>query len=93
MREECVILEYKPDPAFLRRKTRNVAAVNFNRADAGFLESRDHSQSCRFAATRGPEHRKELSLGNVEIDVVDGKRFSEKLAEAGKSNAAHEFCP
>ena len=72
MREEGVALEHRVDVAAVRRRLRDVLAVEQDPPARRALEARDHAQRRRLAATRRPDHREELAGRHVQVDAVDG---------------------
>jgi hypothetical protein len=54
----------------------------FTFAACRLLEPGDHAQGGRLAAARRPEHREELALGDVEVDIAHGDELAELLRDA-----------
>ena len=72
VREQRVALEHRVDVAAVRRRLRDVLAVEQDAPARRPLEARDHAQRRRLAAARRPDHREELAGRHVEVDAVDG---------------------
>ena len=79
MGEERVALKDGVGRALVRRQPGDVVAVDQDLALVRLLEAGDHPQRRRLAAAARAEHREELALGDVEVDVVDGGEVAEAL--------------
>ena len=82
VREQRVVLEHRVDVALERRHVRDVAAVEQDAAGGRQLEAGDHAQGRGLAAARRPEHREELAVPDLEVDVVHGDDVAETLLDA-----------
>ncbi len=71
VREERVALEHGVDVAAVRRRLRDVLAVEQDAPAGRPLEARDHAQRRRLAAAGGPDHGEELARRHVHVDAVD----------------------
>ena len=72
VREQGVALEHRVDVAAVRRRLRDILAVQQDAPARRPLEARDHPQRRGLAAARRPDHREELAGRHVEVDAVDG---------------------
>ncbi len=81
MREQRVVLEDGVDVAVVRRELADIVALQQHRAGGWRLEAGDHSQHRRLAAAGRPEQREELTLDDLQVDVVDGDHVAEVLAQ------------
>ena len=70
--EELAVLEDHGEPAPVRRGAREVLAVPGDAAP-GLLEAGDAAQQRGLAAARGPEDGQHGAVGDVEVDVADGR--------------------
>ena len=57
------------------------------------LEARDHPQARRLARARGPEHREELALADLEVDAVDRDDVPEALAHPDQPDGGEPPLP
>ena len=73
---------YRQRVSAWRRQRHEVAPIELDRAAGDGLEAGDHPQDGRLAATGWPEQRDEGTLGDVEVDRLDGNRGAKRLAEA-----------
>ena len=64
-----VILENHRDIAVFRRHFCNVLAVDDKVAARDILKSRNHTQSCRFAAARRTDKNDKLAVFNVQVEI------------------------
>jgi len=91
VREERVVLEDHADPALLRghrpAATADLLAANLDGAGVGTLAAGDQPQRGRLAAAAGAEQGADRTLGNVEVEVVDGDDVAEGFAQAAKAQA------
>src|SRR5262249_4940053 len=71
VREQGVALEDRVDRALARRRAHDVLAVEQDLAGRRLLESGDHPQRRRLAASRGPEQREEPARRYLQVDRVD----------------------
>ena len=81
MREEGVALENLVDVALVGRVVGNVMPTDENLTAARLLEAADEAQAGRLAATGRPEEGHELTLGDVEADVIEGEKVTESLGD------------
>ena len=72
MRVERIVLEHHRQVALTRSLLVDPLAPDQHVAGRDVLEADDHPQQCRFPATRRPDEDHELTIGDVEADVVDG---------------------
>ncbi len=79
VREERVVLEDGVDVALVGRQPGHVLALELDQARGRCLEATDHPQGRRLAAPRRPEQAEELTVADLEVDVVDGDRLAELL--------------
>jgi hypothetical protein len=76
VREQRVVLEHHPDAALVRRDVVDRLAVQRDLAVGGGLEPGQHHQAGRLARPRGAQHRQELALADVKVQVLDDERFA-----------------
>ena len=72
VRIERVVLEHHRDVALFGRDVVDDAIVDLDRALRHRLESGDHPQRRRLAATRRADEHDELAVDDVEIEATDG---------------------
>jgi len=65
------------------------AMPELDAAAIGLGDAGDHSHHRRLAAARRTEQGDEFALPNVEIEVADGDRCSERFAETDEAYASH----
>ena len=80
MRKHGIGLEHHVGRALVGRRQRHVLAADDDLAPGRRLEARDHAQQRGLAAARRPEQREELVLGDVEGDIVDGRRRRREMS-------------
>lgn len=80
VREEGVRLKHHVDRPFVRRDAAHVQAVDEDLAAARFLESGEHAQQRRLAATRATKQAKQFAAIDVQRDVINGNEVGEALA-------------
>ncbi len=73
MRIERVVLEHHGDVAVLGRDIGDVAVPDEDAAARDGLQPGEHAQGRGLAASRRTDEDEELTLGNFEIDGVDGR--------------------
>ena len=87
MREQGVLLEHEPDVALLgidaARAVVDEPAADADLAAIGGGEPGDDAQQGRLPAPARPDEREQLAVGDVEVDVDQGARRSERLGDAG----------
>src|SRR5918999_511071 len=81
MRKESVRLEHGVDASFVRWGMSHVHSVEQDVARRRTLEAADHPEGRGLPASRRPQEGKELTLGDVEVDPVDGDHITEPLDE------------
>ena len=81
VREEGVALEDLVDVALVRRVVGDIVPADENLTAARLLETADEAQAGRLAATGRSEKGHELTLGNVEADVIEGEKVTESLGD------------
>ena len=69
VREQRIVLEHRVDVAFVRGDLRHVDPFEPDLTGGGRLETGDHAQRGRLAASRGAQHGEELTGGDGEIGV------------------------
>ena len=79
VREQRVVLEDRVDVPLVRRQPRHVLALEFDEAGRGLLEPADHPQRRGLAAAGWAEEGEELTVLDVERDVVHGGHIAELL--------------
>ncbi|MNI85739.1 hypothetical protein D3C73_1427610 [compost metagenome] len=77
VREQCVVLEYGIDVALVGRHASGLDAMDEDRAAVGLLETRYKAQAGGLARAGGAEHRKELTIDDVDADLVNGLDLAE----------------
>jgi hypothetical protein len=86
VREQGVVLEHHPDAALLGRHERSRPGddllADVYAARVGCLEAGDQAQQRRLAAARRAEHRHQLAALDLERDLADGARGTERLRHA-----------
>ena len=73
VREQGVALEHHADAALVWRDVVDVLAVQTDLAVGRGLEAGEHHQAGRLARPGRPEHRQELALADVQIEVLHHK--------------------
>ena len=59
---------------------------------AGLLKAGNQAQAGRLARTGGAKHREELTVGNVQADIINGAHFAKMATDITKldrSGIAH----
>ena len=79
MRKDGVVLEHHVDRTMVWRHPGLRLAVDEDVAQGGLLETRQHPQQRRLAASGSTKKGKELSLANVEGYIVDSLDAAEVL--------------
>ncbi len=79
MRKKRVGLEHHVDRPPVRRHAGDVLALQQEAALAWCFEAGEHPEKRGLAATGRPEQREELSLVDIEAQVVDGDEIAEPL--------------
>ena len=74
VRVEGVVLKHHRDVAILRREVRDVALTDEDRAVVDLFEPREHPQRSRLAGARRPDEDDELTLLDVQVERVHGRR-------------------
>ena len=77
VREKGVTLENRIDRSFVRGNVRDVLSVQKDLARGGEFETRDHAESCRFAAPGRSEKGDEFAFAYVKVHLFDGNRAVE----------------
>jgi hypothetical protein len=77
VRVEGVALEHHGDVALSGRKRSDVVLVDDHPARGGRQQAGDDTKEGALAAPAGTEEREEFTLGDVEVDVVQGDRRAE----------------
>ena len=90
--EGRVVLEDEPDPAVLRRDTRDVLLGEKHLAAVRLLESGDDAQQGRFAASARTEQRDQRPGLDLERDVVEGGEVAEALGDVTDRDAHRYAC-
>ena len=85
------MLEDGVDRALIRRKKRNVLAIQKNLARARKLKTRDHAQGRGLSAAGRAENRNEFSPFDFQIKVIDDRRAVELLADVLQTNDCFLF--
>jgi hypothetical protein len=81
VREKCIGLEHHVDRPLIRRHAGHVLAVDQYPAGARRLETPEHAQERRLAATRCAEQAEDLALVDLEADVVNRLEIAERLRD------------
>ena len=81
VREQRVVLEDGRDVAGVRRRARDVVAVDLDAAAGRLLESGDQAQAGGLARTGRTEHGEELAVRDLERDLADGEHVAERPAD------------
>jgi hypothetical protein len=71
VREQRVVLEHHADPALVRRHVVELAVAQHDPPFGGRLEPGQHHQAGRLPRAGRPEHRDELTFGDVEIKILN----------------------
>ena len=74
----------------VRRELQQVLAVVEDRAGIRLVESRDDVEGRRLARAVGPDQAEDLTLGDVERDVVEGDDAPEAASEVLDGEQRHE---
>jgi hypothetical protein len=77
--EQRVVLKDKPDAPLAHLPMGGVLAIKQHRAFVRRFEAGDDAQQSRFAATRRPEERDELTGAHLEADVPKRREITECL--------------
>ena len=88
VRIQRIALEHHCDIAIARGQQRRVGAVELDLAFGGGLQPCDDAQGGGLARTRRAEQRKELARPDLQIDIVQHARVSERLADPGQPDFA-----
>ena len=87
VREQRVLLEHETHVALLgvgaARSVLDEPATDSDLAAIGGVEPGDDAQQRRLATPARPDEREQLAVGDVEIDIDQGARRSERLGDAG----------
>ena len=78
MREEGAVLVHEPDPAPVRRRSRQVAAAEEDAARVRPLQAGDDPQERALAAAARPQHGDPLALRHLEVDPGQRERAVER---------------
>ena len=73
-------MENHRDVAILRRDVVDSFVADEDVALRDLLEAGDHAQRGRFSATRGPDEHDELTVRDLEADIVDRGHVSAFVA-------------
>ena len=89
--KERVVLEHHPDRTLVGPGSVHDPALHANGAAVkiGIIESGKEAQRRGLAASRGPEQRKEFTLGDVERHLVDGRNAAEGTGNALERQDGH----
>src|SRR5262249_7935341 len=93
VREERQILEYHAEPALSWLQIVDHRPTDADLAAGRSLETRDHVECRRFAATRWADHDQELAVANVEADPADSAIGAEGLDQVLECNPCHRSLP
>ena len=93
VREQAVGLEDHADVPPVRRRPRQVDAVDDDRAGGRLVEPCDEPQRRRLAAAGRAEQRDELALLELEVDAVERGHGAEDAAQAPQLEEAHRRPP
>ncbi len=77
--KEGVVLEHRVDVPLVRRQPGDVLALQLDGSRRGLLEAADHPEGRGLAAPRWAEEAEELTVHDLEVDVVDGDGIAELL--------------
>jgi hypothetical protein len=88
VREEGVVLEDGVHVAVVRRRVRDVGAVQENLTGGRLLEAGDHAQGRGLPAPGRPEQREELAARHVQVDAVDSGHLGELLRQLAQFDFA-----
>ena len=90
VRVERVALEHHRDVALLRGHVVDQLVADPDLAFGRILQPGDHPQQRRLAAAGRAEEDHELSVADVEHDVVDGGDIAEALGHVREPHACHD---
>ena len=89
VRIQRVVLEHHRDVAFLRRNAIDDPAADADLAMGDFLESGQHAQQRRLAATRRTDEHAEFAVGDVDVDTTNDLRRAEILLHRSDADCRH----
>ncbi len=90
MRVESVVLEHHGDVAVLGRDVVHYPVANQDLSLRDLLETRNHAQGRRLAASRGTNEHQELPVPDLEVHIVDGYDVLEPLGNIAQGNSCHQ---
>ncbi len=71
VREQRIVLKDRVDVALVRRKAPGSFTENFDLPGSRLFEASDQAQAGRLSRTGRPKHGEELTLFDIERDVID----------------------
>ena len=90
MRVQRVALEHHRDVAVLGTEVVDLAVADRDRALGDVLEPGEHAQRRGLAATRRADDDEQLTVGDVEIEVIDGHDVAvEALRDGSETDGTH----
>jgi hypothetical protein len=89
VREHGVALEHHRDPPVAWRQTGHVTVADPDPPGIDLLETGDRAEERRLATPRRPEQDHELTVGDREVDIVDGADLVEHLGDVLEPDVSH----
>ena len=89
VREERVVLEYGVDRPSVRRTFRDVGPSEQDPSGRGLFEARDEAERRRLATARGAEQGEELTVVDLQGELLEGLDVAEALAQPLEDDLAH----
>src|SRR5207247_4895023 len=93
VRIQRVVLEHHRNVARLGRHAVHDLAGDTDLAFADLLETRDHAQQCRLAASRWAHEDAEFAVSDIDVDASDNMRRAEMLVNGANIYRRHAFPP
>ena len=93
VREQREVLEHHVELAGVGREIGDVLTVQENAAAIRVLETADHAQGRRLAATRRPQHRHVLAVFDAQAEIVDCGQIAEGLRDLLQFDNVHAWLP
>ena len=89
MGKQRVALEHHADVALFGRQRGDVLAVEQDGAGVRFDEAGDGAKGGGFAAAAGSEQRHQLAIGNLQVEIVDGRRTVVAFGQTPDRDSGH----
>src|SRR6516165_10316217 len=89
MRIKRIVLKHHGDVAIFRLQVIHDAAADGDGAAAHLLKAGDHAQRRRLPAPRGADENHELSVLDIESEIVDGGHACVPLMDVAQENIGH----